>query len=257
MLIVGALFIDYKYERFTMSIDQNKLFHSKQHQRARKLATETQLERVAIMLQGHMGHSDKMNRRTRLLESRLHEQINGFKKSMDEYLATKGHKDVEGHPDEVDKEFVRMFQTYLDDIETLVHENSLGLKKDAHASKSLVKEIKKVVLGELEAEVEEDRRGREEREHDRKMGLDDGHDRTAAQEDEDAMAELSDEDRKKWEEAKESLVTVLEHLEQKLGGMGGVEVEAAAVEEVEAAAEREVEAAASTCTLDLNSKYKI
>ena len=91
--------------------------------------------------------------------------------------------DASGHPDEVDKEFVRMFQTYLDDIETLVHENSLGLKKDAHASKSLVKEIKKVVLGELEAEVEEDRRDREEREQDRKMGLDDGHDRTAAQED--------------------------------------------------------------------------
>jgi hypothetical protein len=196
MLIVGALVIDYKYERFTMSIDQNKLYHSKQHQRAKKLATETQLERVSLMLQGHLHHSDKMNRRTRLLEARLHEQINGFKHSMEEYASTKGHHDKEGHPDAVDAEFIKMFQTYMDDIETLVHENSLGLKKDAHASKELVKKMRTVILGELESEVEEDRHDREERDEDMRMGVDKGtKSRTAAMEDEEAMAELSEEDR--------------------------------------------------------------
>ena len=214
-----------------MSLDQKRLYHSKQHQRAMKLKAETQMAQVSVLLQGHLVRENKMSQRTRLVEARMHEQINEFKRTIDAFEEKKGHHD------EVDKEIIALFKTYLDDIENLVHELSLGLKKDSHASKNLVKTIHKIVIGELEAELQDDEHDKTEQHSDADIvGREEANERLAgtAMADREAMEELSEEDRAKWEEAKSSLVTMITNLEKKLGTMGGVPMSAEKLKQWEA-----------------------
>ena len=223
LLIIGALVVDYKFERFKFSLNQQKLYKSTAHQRVNKLSAENKLMKISAVLQSHLRAEKREETNLQIMQHRITEIEAGGRVTIGNAIKDK----------EVNKQVLAIYDHIIEDAKSVVNKHLASTHRMAKASQATMKHIQQNIIHELQEEIQEDTRDEEERQ--RQHGM--GHGAPAPAGAPGGLGidlnELDEEDKKRWKEAETSLNHMLEHLEEKIQALGGFTMATAQVKEWE------------------------
>lgn len=219
-LIIGALVIDYKYERFQFSIKQDKLYKFKEHQKVNKLSAESKLMKISAVLQSHLRAEKKEESRLEVMKSRLGELQKGGREKIAKAIDDAAEKQTDIN--EVKKSVLAIYDQLMNGATEIVQHHVQQATKQAAASQATMKHIQSNIINELKQEIQDDALDERDNQHGMGHGAPPPAGSPHSHGSPVDVDSLDEEDKKRWSEAENSLNHMLEHLQVKVSHLGGI-----------------------------------